>query len=47
VPRTPWIISGTPSGRLRYMKTNPKSLSGFDPTAVRGKWFEINVFDNY
>jgi hypothetical protein len=21
---------------------NPKSLSGFEPTAVRGKWFEVN-----
>jgi hypothetical protein len=21
---------------------NPKSLSGYEPTAVRGKWFEVN-----
>jgi hypothetical protein len=21
---------------------NPKSLSGFEPTEVRGKWFEVN-----
>jgi hypothetical protein len=21
---------------------NPKSLSGFESTAVRGKWFEVN-----
>jgi hypothetical protein len=24
------------------MKENSKFLSGFEPTAVRGKWFEVN-----
>jgi hypothetical protein len=39
----PCIISGT-NGHLTRTTDVPKAmfLSGFEPTAVRGKWFKVN-----